>query len=495
MKKINIFILAVMAFFLFPSVSFSAYPGECSFAQVSCRSTSISERWITPVTTVTFDKTGGTVAFSGGTYSTTYQTAYWCGAAVWYFENGSWIIKPNTSIIAKSATPTLANTNHTDYTGAHSIAPTITCADLPCDEGFEKINGECVPKCLETQVRNPVGDCVVCPSETFMLGGYCLPLCPYGQNYTPEGIYNNPVTGTCVGPPCGPDEILIEGKCKSQCTNGLQLDINTGSCSVICPEGTHNISPTQCQKDCKSWQSYDVSTDSCIDVEKPLEETPTPTPEETPTPPGETAPDTTPAPEPETADNNGEEWLKAIKKNSDKELGALANIDENVKRSVDNQVVIDGKLGAINSNLGKAVDILGDISNKTGDETEGPEIDTSLSGAPGQPEYNTDLDPEGNYNINEYSDPLEAAINRSAEEVLFMNGMIDNQQTPVQASITATGDACLNGTVTIHGNQKALSICFDKPWMLQGYALMKIVLVGCGYIQVIMMLNRALLGA
>jgi hypothetical protein len=363
----------------------------------------------------------------------------------------------------------------------------------------------------------------------------------------PDNAKRDDITGECPLE-CGENEEIIDNECQPMCEQEYQIAEQTcgleninwiswetceWSCTdcgdlrqqliTDCPHG-YIEDQASCAGRCKDCSDHymdcqeECSTRGGIQVEGcTYDETsgfdatclcndgylaPVLQPSDTPTIPDDKIPQPDPTdPDPSKTDP----YSEAIKKNLDTVIAQnndrkdqLSNIAGNISKGVDNQAK---QTQGINDQIGKGNELLEGI-NKTSKEVldelkkdKGIEPDSSLSGAPGQPEYNTDLDPEGTYNLNEYSDPLEAAINRSSEEVIWLNNQIDNQQTPVQASITATGDACLNGTVTLHGHQKALSICFDKPWMLQGYALMKIVLVGCGYIQVIMMLNRALLGA
>lgn len=214
------------------------------------------------------------------------------------------------------------------------------------------------------------------------------------------------------------------------------------------------------------------------------------------TPPA-TPDDKTPEPDPTLPNpDTSDPWSEAIKKNLDKiveqgndEKDQLANIAGNLKTSVDNQKAgaenITNKLGEGNESLEgikSGVDkILDFMKNPTGNSyTE-----------PGQPEYNTELPAE--FDEDELIDPEALADLLDGQTMAYVDQVIQ-RDSPISASITATPDACLDGVITIHGNQKNISICFDRPWMIQGYTLMRVILIGVGYIQVIMMCTRALSG-
>jgi hypothetical protein len=235
-------------------------------------------------------------------------------------------------------------------------------------------------------------------------------------------------------------------------------------------------------------------------------------------------------------DDGANGWLKGIKKNTDKivdqnrdRLTQLGDIVDNTKTTAENTAIIAKNQGEIQDDIkrvGETVESLKgsdratlsdvvDASETTAENVKNVEDGIeSLKGA-GQAtlsdivdavnglndnatssvvpeltgeEFNTEL-PDIEYG--QYDDYNKLASDQAAA-FAQQHLVIDPDSTPINADVTASGDPCLNGNITVHNTQVPVSICFNKTWMLQGYAIMKILMIGLAYLQTAILLNKAI---
>jgi len=253
-------------------------------------------------------------------------------------------------------------------------------------------------------------------------------------------------------------------------------------------------------------------------------------------------------------DDGANGWLKGIKKNTDsivdqnndraKQLSELIHktrtIGENTKTIADNQAItqkqiqssgdkIEEKVKDLKSsnieesgktqdeikdlkasNLEGLKDIQGmrsgtttpgtlagviDAVNGIGDVDMNYDLDFSQlatnSPAPtlSGDEYDSSLPTDNDYT--EHDDNQTLATDQAGSYIAEME-LVEEQELFL-ASITAIGQPCITGNVTFHGNNVPVSICFNKSWMLTGYAIMKVIFIGLAYIQSAMMLTRSII--
>lgn len=208
--------------------------------------------------------------------------------------------------------------------------------------------------------------------------------------------------------------------------------------------------------------------------------------------PGEKSTDVTPEPDPTLPDpDTSDPWSQSIKKNLDAVIGQnnetnskLDNLAENTKRIVDNQAA---QTEAITGKIGEGNELLEGIGEKLDELGEGESTDLE---APGQVEFDPSVGDSEDWT--EYDDTATISQEMATTKQTALETLIAGSSNPITAAITASGSACLSGDVSLHGKSKALSICFDRPWMEQGYSIMRLVLMGIGYLQVALMINRAL---
>ncbi len=300
------------------------------------------------------------------------------------------------------------------------------------------------------------------------------------------------------------------------CGNGM-ASMNQETCEYECNDCSeyNEAAEEQCKNSggvysasCKVTNTYDenergyyTTVPTCIDD---APETDYVTPPNNPPSDQETPTDQTPENDPtidpaDTPDQESNKWLQAIKDNQGKMLNNsnvtnqyLNNINQNLKTNTDNQHAMNQNiitLGQIGERGNQKLDgIKAAIENI---DVGGDAPDESYNGtAPDTPDFDGSLPTENDYTEYDNADTL--ASTAAQEQIDLIDADIAANPSPIDAQITATGDACLDGTVTINGHNKALSICFNRPWMLQGYAIMKVILIGIGYLQTAMLLNRAI---
>jgi hypothetical protein len=179
----------------------------------------------------------------------------------------------------------------------------------------------------------------------------------------------------------------------------------------------------------------------------------------------------------------------------------LEIINENLAKAVDNQSLaaenMDGKLswiGNLLKGIKSAIGSLKDSIGKNFDELIGvtEEIrDNQITdlGPPEQPIWDTELD--HNEDLSEFDDGDTLAEGSAAESATELENL--DIESPLNYNLDTSGSPCISGTVSVGTGSLDLSICFDRPWMLQAYNVMHIALIFIGYLQVALMLNRGML--
>lgn len=87
----------------------------------------------------------------------------------------------------------------------------------------------------------------------------------------------------------------------------------------------------------------------------------------------------------------------------------------------------------------------------------------------------------------EHDDPVQVGQDR-ANQVL--QSTPDAPDLPMNLNLQLSGAPALSGTMF----GKTVEIRFDRPWMQTGYSVMAALLVGIGYLQVFLMINRTITG-
>jgi len=109
---------------------------------------------------------------------------------------------------------------------------------------------------------------------------------------------------------------------------------------------------------------------------------------------------------------------------------------------------------------------------------------------PAQPEYSDEF----GENQEVWSELLDPKLAAETKANLDKAALLEPAQGPAAPSIITTtvdASACMEGDIHVGHTVKHVQICFNKPWMMTGYAIMKPIMIVIGYLQVAMMLNRA----
>jgi len=466
-----------------------------------------------------------------------------------------------------------------------SYLPIDSCGGCESPKEFNQQTGTCeAPQCLPPKAIDLQGDCVDCPSGSFLLGGGCLPLCGHGT-YEPIGTIIPGVSGGfCVVPGCTASEKTIDGKCYPDCSKlGLVYKPEDGGCHAECSEDMiPNSTNTGCVDRCPAGEKWFPATNTSIAgckpsttplpecpmvngvkgtrnadgkcqykplepgdcaegympdgldcVQKPLDcgsekhqegdrcvdnppkpekpttppvagDNPPVTPENTPTIPPETPPEEKSAKLLENIDKNIKKQiessntdkitLKSIADNQAKQVDNSAKgIEEAVKQTQelrDQTKIAQDKaktLAGIKTEITNqtdqpvkaAIDAMGEkIANKIDEQktdSTGPEAATFEGG------FNTEQD------FSEHENASEIATEKAtaAKDALPSAGT-----SPFIVGTTITQDACIVGN--FRGTE--WRACFDYPWAVVAYQIMKAVLITVGYIQSIMLINRGMNG-
>ena len=163
-----------------------------------------------------------------------------------------------------------------------------------CDEGEERVNGQCVPVCDDDQVRDDEGNCCaedeqdaegICPAceeGEERVDGQCVPVCDEDQVRDDEGNCceedEQDAEGIC--PACEEGEERVDGQCVPVCDEDQVRDDEGNCCQEdeqdaegICPaceEGEERVDG-QCVPECDEDQVRDDEGSCCAEDEQDSE--------------------------------------------------------------------------------------------------------------------------------------------------------------------------------------------------------------------------------
>jgi hypothetical protein len=145
-------------------------------------------------------------------------------------------------------------------------------------------------------------------------------------------------------------------------------------------------------------------------------------------------------------------------------------------------------VGQINRNLGEIGDTLGDIKGLLEGEDNGTGAGEETM--PTVPLFDADLTSYGDFTA--LDDASALATERA---ILDTDAIPPPSEPPILPSVTASGQPCISGHITVSGRPIPVDICFNEPWMETGYAIMKIIFIGLAYIQTAILLNKAIVSS
>lgn len=268
-----------------------------------------------------------------------------------------------------------------------------------------------------------------------------------------------------------------------QCTEG----VTPGIPQQPTPEQQCAALRSACESQCEGRAyTFDCSSGGCecfgapgYTVDPPKEPTTPATDPGSPTVPAAQTPATDPGGDPQLGAqiaNQGKQLGQG-----DAQLGQLGGINNKLSAVIANQGKQLGQGDDIIDYQRRQLGALEDIRNKLNEE--GREEAPSL---PGQGEYDTSIPDTKNWT--EHDNHQQVGSDRAAREIQG----IGSTDSPLSFNISTSGATpALSGSLLGH----TVEIRFDRPWMLTGYNIMKLALIGLGYLQVFLMINRTFTGS
>lgn len=369
------------------------------------------------------------------------------------------------------------NTNNQDITPAFQFTPEATQVSALTDAAVAaaKPGGCPVPNPCEGkegQSGAPIYTGLPYDAHTYEQTGICDNGCvakpaagPILSSYADDGSGYIIGPWTYTGDPC---ETGVTSPLPAQPTPEDQTDQGENACQAKCQGRAYQFDAAT--GECECFGAPGV-------IEPPLEPTVPTTDPGSPAVPSAQTPATDPGGDPQLSaqiSNQGKQIGQG-----DAQLGQLG--------------AINNKLGAVISNQGKQIgqgdksldyqrrqlDALEDIKNelaKDDNESQNP-------GLPDNLQLDTGVGDAKNWT--EHDDSNQVARNRATEDI---NGIPSTPQLPMSIDLQISSSPVLSGQMF----GKTIEIRFDRPWMETGYSIMAVMLIGIGYLQVFLMVNRTL---
>jgi len=417
------------------------------------------------------DGTGNfVVADASSTKTNSPTTALYLYHAKWAVLNARWeSISPSTGTQTRTLTGVVPQ-GATYITGAGTFSSPAATAALP-----------------GCPAANP------CEEQQGQPGAFMYVGLPYdSQTYSETGICDN---GCVAKPSAGvtSDTYADDGSgyiigpwtyTGDQCEAGVTSDLPPQPPQEQIDDAADKVCAAKCAG--RSYQ-YDPATGQCECfgapgvIEPPLEPTEPTTDPGSPPVPGAQTPATDPGGDPQLGAqiaNQGKQIGQG-----DAQLGQLG--------------AINNKLGAVISNQGKQIgqadkgldyqrrqlDALEDIKNEMAKDDN-----ADVPNLPDQPELDGSIPDTKNWTEHDDAEAVGQAQGQKQIDI------IEDYQSdsPFTFGINTSGaDPCLSGPML--GTQ--IDICFNRPWMLTGYAIMNGITISVGYLQAFLMIQKVVTGA
>lgn len=435
--------------------SHAAYPGDCQVGFYQVFSTLSGAGTVSGATGFSVGSNGNLTLTGVG--AITKQGARYMSVKLFYYQNGNWSQSGGfsyTNIAADFNMPSqfrqIANINQT------AVELGTGCPAPPCQQGPGAPIYTGLPYDAQTYYETGICDngCVAKPAGGVVANdyaddgsGYMIGPWEYTGDQCEAGV-------TSELPPQPPQEELDDAgdkSCQHKCAGrAYQYDPATGGCECFGAPGV---------------------------IDAPLDPTvPVPDPG-SPTVPGAQTP---------TADPGGDLQLGAQIANQakqigqgDAQLGQLGAINNKLGAVIGNQAKQLGQGGKILDYQRRQLGALEDIRNDLAEEKNDSEN-------PGLPDsFDLDTSVGDSKNWTEHDDPDEVAGNQAATD---KSRIPSAPQLPIDVDLQISGTPVLSGVMF----GRTVEIRFDRPWMETGYAIMATMLIGIGYLQVFLMVNRTL---
>lgn len=450
----------ILSFTFVAQRSDAAYPGVCSVTIHYVTNTGnmgyYESVWTVNTGTGTVSRVNG--AFATGAYSSVVVSIYWKDT-----EGGQWQLKATASgytgnVASLPGMDAGLASNYQNFLAGYSCANCQPKTGQPIfddENGYPVLVGLPYHAAYYVTVGVCIDQCKAVPVGPVILDQYASD----GSGYTvgPFSFDGTPCNPSTSAPPAqpSPEDVCSNTRnaCEAQCEGkAYQHSCDTGSC------------------ECFGAPSYNT--------DPPAEPT-TPTPD-----PGSP---NVPSPQTAASDPGGDAQTSAQLSNQAKQLGQG-------DAQLGQLGAMNGKLGAVISNQAKQLGqgdkiidyqrqqlgTLKDIKDKLNENDN-----LTNPGVPGQLELDSSLGDSKNWT--EHDNPDDVGHARASREISNMASVPSN---PLNFEIQTSSSSVLSGVVRGH----TIEIPFNRSWMETMYSIMKVILIGLGYLQVFFMINRTLIG-
>lgn len=441
-----------------PGIALAAYPGVCTTTIYS-------------VGTTTFPGNNGswsisaTGSFVKGTYQAGVTGTYYKVAHYW---------KPSES---QGFQATFISDGYFLNPGPGTPVSVAQFTQTPSKleaQGILSCGNPCTPK--TNQPGSPIYTGLPYDSQYYETAGICDDGCVAKPA---SGVTSNTYAQDGSGYIIGPWTYTGE-----QCQSGITPDLPPQPP----PEDQDDAGNKACQSKCagRAYQ-YDPETGQCEcfgapgTIDPPLDPTvPVPDPG-SPSVPGAQTPATDPGGDAQL----GAQIANQAKQigQGDAQLGQLGAINNKLSAVIGNQGKQIGQGDKILDYQRRQLAALEDIRNDLAEDENGEVPDL-----PDQPELDGSIPDAKNWT--EYDDADAIGQAQGQKQIDIIEGA--QSDSPFNFGInTAGSEPCLSGPM--FGTQ--IDICFNRPWMLTGYAIMNGITISVGYLQAFLMIQKVVTGA
>lgn len=318
--------------------------------------------------------------------------------------------------------------------------------NLPYDALTYEQTGICDDGCVAKPATGPILNSYASDGSGYIIGPW---------TYTGEQCETGVTSELPPQPPQENNDDAGKNACQDKCAGrAYQYDPITGECECFGAPGT---------------------------IDPPLEPTvPTPDPG-SPSIPGAQ----TPTPDPGGDPQLGAQIANQAKQigQGDAQLGQLGGINNKLSAVIGNQAKQLGQGDKILDYQRRQLGALEDIRNELAEDDNG-----EAPGLPDQPELDGSIPDTKNWT--EYDDAEAIGQAQGQKQIDIIEGA--QSDSPFSFGLNTSGaDPCLSGPM--FGRQ--IDICFNRPWMLTGYAIMNGITISVGYLQAFLMIQKVVTGA
>lgn len=460
MKNVRaLFFGLIVSVFAVPLVH-AAYPGDCAVGLYQVFSTLTGGGTVSGATGFTISSTGSVTLTGIG--AITKEGAKYMSVKLFFFENGSWKQSGGfsyTNIAAGFTIPPnfrqIANINST-AAELGTACPAQPCpkgpgapiyTGLPYDAAYYEQAGICDNGCVSKPASGPILNSYAQDGSGYLIGPW-------------ESTGEQCETGITAELPPQPQpedqDDAGENACAAKCAGqAYQYDSATGSC------------------ECFGAPSY--TTDPPQDPTVPT------TDPGSPNVPAAQNPATDPGGDPQLGAqiaNQGKQINQG-----DAQLGQLGAINNKLGAVISNQGKQFGQGDKIIDYQRRQLGALEDIRNNLAEEKN-----ADIPGLPDQPELDGSIPDTKNWT--EYDDAEAIGQAQGQKQIDIIENL--ESDSPFTFGLNTSGaDPCLSGPLL--GTQ--IDICFNRPWMLTGYAIMNGITISVGYLQAFLMIQKVITGA